>query len=139
MNLKPADVGLLLNRMVVLRIDPDAVDRADPLLYRELQGLCSLCRSKGRCARDLAHDAADRASQSWKEYCPNGTTLNRLAQGASRIPDLWQVLQPLRVAQSGTQLAGFCQVNLPLGFGIFNLLAMYAVFVFLGAVLLGAF
>jgi len=78
MNLKPGDIGLLLRRMAVLNIDPDELDSADPLLFRELQGLCALCRSKGRCARDLAH-AADLAWQGWKEYCPNGATLSKLA------------------------------------------------------------
>jgi hypothetical protein len=72
-------VGLLLRRMGVLNIDPDALDGADPLLFRELQGFCSLCRNNGRCARDLAHDAADDAGQGWKEYCRNGATLSKLA------------------------------------------------------------
>jgi len=90
MNLKPGDIGLLLRRIAVLNIDPDALDSADPLLFRELQGLCSLCRTKGRCARDLAHDAADLG---WKKYCPNGATLGELAQCRaailSRLASAW--------------------------------------------------
>jgi hypothetical protein len=76
------DIGLLLPRIAALNIDPDALDRADPLLFRELQGLCSLCRSKGRCARDLAYDAADLG---WQKYCPNGATLGELAQCRAAI------------------------------------------------------
>jgi hypothetical protein len=93
MTLKPGDIGLLLRRMAVLSIDPDELDSADPLLFRELQGRCALCRSKGRCARDLGHDAADLAWQGWKEYCPNGATLGKLAQcraaSFSRMASAW--------------------------------------------------
>jgi hypothetical protein len=81
-SLKPGDICLLLRRIAALKIDPDALDRADPLLFRELQGLCSLCRSKGRCARDLAHYAADL---DWKGYCPNAATLIELARSRSAI------------------------------------------------------
>jgi hypothetical protein len=76
----PADIGPLLRRMAVLNIEPDEVDRADPLLFRELQGLCTLCQSRGPCASDLAHDAADAGFRDWREYCPNAATLSLLSR-----------------------------------------------------------
>jgi hypothetical protein len=76
----PADVGLLLRRMAVLNIDPNEVDSADPLLFRELQGLCTLCQSKEPCACDLAHNAADAGFRDWRQYCPNAATLSLLSR-----------------------------------------------------------
>lgn len=67
------DASLLFRRMERLQIDRDELAKDDPLLFRELQGLCTLCRSKEQCARDLAADFDD---MGWEEYCPNATTLN---------------------------------------------------------------
>jgi hypothetical protein len=72
------DVSLLFRRLAVLQVDRDALASDDPLLFRELQGLCTLCRSKERCARDLAREGDEAARQDWREYCPNATTLNAL-------------------------------------------------------------
>jgi hypothetical protein len=85
MNLKSSDIGLLLRRMAVIDIDPDELNSSDPLLFRELQGLCTLCRSRRRCARDIAYDAADPAWQGWKDYCPNGATLSKLTERRAAI------------------------------------------------------
>jgi len=76
----PADIDLLLRRMAVLNIEPVEVDSADPLLFRELQGLCTLCQSKGPCACDLARDDADTGSRDWREYCPNAATIGLLSR-----------------------------------------------------------
>jgi hypothetical protein len=38
-----ADVGPLLRRIALLKIESDKLDLADPLLFRELQGVCVLC------------------------------------------------------------------------------------------------
>jgi hypothetical protein len=63
---------LLISRMTVLDIDPGELNNADPLLFREMQGLCTLCRQKAECMLDLEqHDT----SPSWKMYCPNAATL----------------------------------------------------------------
>jgi hypothetical protein len=61
---------LLFSRMTVLDIDPGELNNADPLLFREMQGLCTLCRQKPECMLDL-----EDASLSWKVYCPNAATL----------------------------------------------------------------
>jgi hypothetical protein len=70
------DIDLLLRRMAVLSIEPEEVEGLDPLLFRELQGRCTLCRSRGTCAYDFADDACSR---DWKEYCPNATVLSLLS------------------------------------------------------------
>lgn len=72
------DVRLLLRRMTLLDLAPDRVNDADPLLFRELQGRCSLCPSKVACARDLAQEVAGGHSDKWREYCPNAATLASL-------------------------------------------------------------
>ena len=67
------DIDLLLRRMAVLNIEPEEVDSLDPLLFRELQGRCTVCRSRRACAYDFAHDIC---SGGWKEYCPNAPMLS---------------------------------------------------------------
>ena len=43
------DASLLFRRMAALQIDRDELASNDPLLFRELQAVCTLCRSKERC------------------------------------------------------------------------------------------
>jgi hypothetical protein len=72
------DASLLFHRMAALQVDRDELASDDPLLFRELQALCTLCRSKERCMLDLAHEGDERANREWREYCLNATTLNAL-------------------------------------------------------------
>jgi hypothetical protein len=72
------DASLLFRRMAALQIDRDELASDDPLLFRELQGLCTLCRSKERCVRDLTWECDEAERQGWREYCPNAATLNAL-------------------------------------------------------------
>jgi hypothetical protein len=72
------DASLLFRRMAALQIDRDELASDDPLLFRELQALCTLCSSKERCVLDLAHEGDERANREWREYCLNATTLNAL-------------------------------------------------------------
>jgi hypothetical protein len=80
------DASLLFRRMAVLQVDRDELASDDPLLFRELQGLCTLCRSKERCVLDLAQECDESGSPGWREYCPNAATLNVLGavQNCSR-------------------------------------------------------
>ncbi len=79
------DADLLLRRMDVLHLDPRAVTRTEPAVFRDLQRLCTLCQVKGRCARDFGEHAHDPAWQGWQDYCPNAGMLNMLvAVGAGR-------------------------------------------------------
>jgi hypothetical protein len=70
------DASLLFRRMALLQVDRDELASDDPLLFRELQALCTLCRSKERCVLDLAQD--EPGNREWREYCLNATTLNAL-------------------------------------------------------------
>jgi len=68
------DASLLFWRMAKLHIDQDRLATDDPLLFRELQGRCTLCPSKQLCIRELGSDLFG----TWTEYCANGATLNLL-------------------------------------------------------------
>jgi hypothetical protein len=72
------DASLLFRRMAALQVDRDELASDDPLLFRELQGLCTLCRSKERCVLDLAQESDQSGHPGWREYCPNAATLNAL-------------------------------------------------------------
>ena len=48
------DASLLFRRMAALQVDRDELASNDPLLFRELQARCTLCRSKERCVLDLS-------------------------------------------------------------------------------------
>jgi hypothetical protein len=64
--------------MAALQVDRDELANDDPLLFRELQGLCTLCRDKERCVLDLAQEGDKPENREWREYCTNATTLNAL-------------------------------------------------------------
>jgi len=72
------DASLLFRRMGFLQIDADELARDEPLLLRELQGLCTLCGSKEGCVRDLERESTTGERQDWREYCLNAATLNAL-------------------------------------------------------------
>ena len=72
------DASLLFRRMAALHIDRDELASDDPLLFGELQALCTLCRSKERCVLDLAREGDGSGSHGWREYCVNATTLDAL-------------------------------------------------------------
>jgi len=76
-------MGLLRWRMALLKLDPDELRGADPLLFRELQGRCSLCQSPDRCGAELAR----AAWQDWREYCRNETILTMLSAQVSGCLD----------------------------------------------------
>jgi len=68
---------LLDRRLTALALSkPElAVNAAAEL--RDMERLCTLCSSKGRCRRDLVADPNDPA---WRQYCQNEQTLIALAQ-----------------------------------------------------------
>jgi hypothetical protein len=71
----PEAANLLFERMAALDLDPAEVAQVGPQTFLDLQRVCSLCESKRRCVRDLAHDAA---GPQWQDYCPNAKTLMAL-------------------------------------------------------------
>jgi len=95
------DASLLFRRMAALRVDREELASNDPLLYRELQGLCALCHNKERCVLDLAQQCDEPGNQGWREYCLNATTLNAL--GA--VQNCARAAQYLRTPRSSGYLA----------------------------------
>jgi hypothetical protein len=71
----PNSAELLRRRLATLDLDPGEIGRIEPGAMRDLQRCCTLCGSRGRCARDLARNAS---SPAWKSYCPNAGTLAAL-------------------------------------------------------------
>jgi hypothetical protein len=69
------DASLLRRCMDMLQVDQSDLARDDPLLFRELQGMCALCRNKEECAQDLAHQFDDVRWDRWWVYCPNSAIL----------------------------------------------------------------
>ncbi len=74
----PHDAGLLFCCMDVLQIDDDKLARDEPLLYREVQGVCSLCPNKRGCASDLSRGFDAMRWDEWWLYCPNSAMLTTI-------------------------------------------------------------
>jgi|SRR6516164_4001928 len=58
-----------------LGIDEERLGRAHPLLLRDMERVCALCRDKARCDRDLA---AGTAAEHYQGYCLNASTIETL-------------------------------------------------------------
>lgn len=71
----PGAADLLLKMLTALRVDPDALAKADPAVMRDLQRLCITCSQKGRCQHELAEGTA---AGHFREFCPNAFTLDAL-------------------------------------------------------------
>ena len=86
--------SLLFRCMDMLQVDQSELASDDPLLFRELQGVCALCRSKDECAQDLAHQFDDARWDRWWVYCPNSAMLAMIGavQNCGRAA---QYLKPL--------------------------------------------
>jgi len=71
----PGSAALLERRLVALDLDREEILQSEPAVFRDLQRVCSLCKSKKQCASDLAHAPC---AAVWKSYCPNVGTLSAL-------------------------------------------------------------
>lgn len=60
-----------------LGIDVKDLQRAEPLMVRDMQRVCGLCRDKTHCHGELA---AGTAAQHYREYCPNAPTIDALGE-----------------------------------------------------------
>ena len=74
----PHDAGLLFCCMDALQIDQNKLARDEPLLYRELQGVCTLCRNKKDCSSDLSAGFDCMRLDEWWLYCPNSAMLTTI-------------------------------------------------------------
>jgi hypothetical protein len=68
---------LLEQRLAALGLNPTELHRDAPSELRDMERLCTMRTSKGRCARDLAADPDDPV---WRKYCPNEQSLTALAR-----------------------------------------------------------
>jgi hypothetical protein len=79
----PADLHMLvrqgsgeLPRMLeALGIDEAAISRAQPVLLRDMQRVCSYCKHKRQCNQEIA---AGTASSNYVEYCGNADAIDQL-------------------------------------------------------------
>lgn len=69
---------LLQRRLESLGVDASELGSSTMTQLRDMERLCTLCESKGRCARDLD---ADPSNPIWRQYCPNHETLVALQKG----------------------------------------------------------
>jgi uncharacterized protein YjiS (DUF1127 family) len=69
-----ADQMLVLLRLYGL--DPEAIEDAEPHTFRDMQLNCAMCDVKGRCQRDLKHEAG---LGTFAAYCPNAAEMHALA------------------------------------------------------------
>jgi hypothetical protein len=88
----PHDASLLFCCMDVLQIDHSKLARDEPLLYRELQGVCALCANKRDCAFDLTDGFDGVRWDEWWLYCPNSAMLTTIGalQKCCHPPQLQQ-------------------------------------------------
>lgn len=80
----PKAADLLQRRMADLDLDPKEVARLEPAAFRDLQRVCTMCKSHRRCAWDFVRGAAP---PTWDRYCGNTGTLaalNRMPWTARR-------------------------------------------------------
>jgi len=82
----PKSANLLMRRMAALDLDPNEVGRIEPAAFRDLQRVCTLCKSRRRRARDFARNAPTSA---WDRYCPNSDTLAALSGTPWRSRQEW--------------------------------------------------
>jgi len=58
-----------------LGIDARELARAEPMLLRDMERVCAMCKQKARCDRDLI---AGTAAEHYESYCLNAPTIDRL-------------------------------------------------------------
>jgi uncharacterized protein YjiS (DUF1127 family) len=59
-----------------LGLNEDDLVRAAPLMVRDMQRVCALCRHKAQCDHELIAGTAD---ENYQDYCPNASTIEGLA------------------------------------------------------------
>ena len=62
-----------------LEIDEASLERMYPLVLRDMERVCSLCRHKERCDMDLADGTS---AEYFSSYCPNESTIKQLERTA---------------------------------------------------------
>ena len=68
---------LLQRRLAACGVSAKELAQTAPTELRDMERLCTMCGSKGRCARDLSAKPTDPA---WLQYCPNAPSLTQMAR-----------------------------------------------------------
>ena len=76
----PHSADELPKMLAALGIDSAALERAQPLVFHDMQRVCAGCGQKARCQHDLA---AGGSARHYEEYCANAPTIDALAPTAS--------------------------------------------------------
>jgi hypothetical protein len=71
----PDAADLLYERMALLGITPEDVEKASRGLLRDLEKTCACCNEKGICKKDMSRRPGD---SRWQDYCPNALELEDL-------------------------------------------------------------
>jgi len=78
-----SDNNVLMERMMSARgFEPELLRNSFGALVRDMERVCSLCKSTGRCRREL--DAGYGARHA-HEYCPNAATFDDLVEYATSV------------------------------------------------------
>jgi len=64
-----------------LGIDANKLARTEPMLLRDMERVCAMCKQKAQCDRDLI---AGTAAEHYEGYCLNAPTLDRLDKTATK-------------------------------------------------------
>jgi uncharacterized protein YjiS (DUF1127 family) len=64
-----------------LGIDAHKLARTEPMLLRDMERVCAMCKQKTRCDRDLI---AGTAADHYESYCLNASTIDRLDRSAAK-------------------------------------------------------
>jgi hypothetical protein len=75
--LGPHAADELPDMLKALGIDEAALSRSEPLVLRDMERVCAMCKDKPRCHRDLA---AGTAGAHYEDYCLNAPTIDRLGE-----------------------------------------------------------
>jgi hypothetical protein len=74
--------GLALPHLLkALGIDEQALARAEPLVLRDMERVCTLCQDEAQCDRDLA---AGASAEHYRGYCLNASMIDILGQDARK-------------------------------------------------------
>ncbi|MGP9813958.1 hypothetical protein ACTZWT_20800 [Rhodopseudomonas sp. NSM] len=79
---KVEELPLLLK---ALGISEEAIARTQPLVMRDLERVCALCRHKSECDHDIADGSL---ADHYQAYCANKVTLDALAEELQNTPPL---------------------------------------------------
>jgi hypothetical protein len=64
-----------------LGIDGTALERTQPLVVRDMERVCAMCRHKAQCDRELI---AGTAAEHFQGYCANAPTIAGLERASAR-------------------------------------------------------